>query len=72
MAQWEIEESRTKYSDLYDFAPVGYLTFDKNGLISVTVISKDITKLKALSLTDKLTGLYNRRGLFALVEQLLN
>jgi diguanylate cyclase (GGDEF)-like protein/PAS domain S-box-containing protein len=47
-------------------------------ITSVTVISKDITKLKsmeaklkALSLTDKLTGLYNRRGLFALVEQLL-
>jgi len=46
-------------------------------ITSVTVISKDITKLKsmeaklkALSLTDKLTGLYNRRGLFALVEQL--
>ena len=46
-------------------------------ITSVTVISKDITKLKsmeaklkALALTDKLTGLYNRRGLFALVEQL--
>ena len=47
-------------------------------ITSVTVISKDITKLKimeeklkALALTDKLTGLYNRRGLFALVEQLI-
>ena len=29
----ELEESRSKYSDLYDFAPVGYFTFDKNGLI---------------------------------------
>ena len=29
----ELEESRTKYADLYDFAPVGYFTFDKNGLI---------------------------------------
>jgi len=28
-------------------------------------------KLRALSLIDELTGLYNRRGLFALVEQLL-
>ncbi|CAG0957807.1 MAG: PAS domain-containing sensor histidine kinase [Candidatus Methanoperedens sp.] len=32
-AQRELEESRNRYSDLYDFAPVGYFTFDKNGLI---------------------------------------
>jgi len=32
-AHTEIEESSVKYSDLYDFAPVGYFTFDKNGLI---------------------------------------
>jgi PAS domain S-box-containing protein len=33
-AQIETEESREKYIDLYDFAPVGYLTFDDKGLIS--------------------------------------
>jgi PAS domain S-box-containing protein len=33
-AQHEIEESQTRYMDLYDFAPVGYLTFDEMGLIS--------------------------------------
>jgi PAS domain S-box-containing protein len=32
-SQIQLEESRSKYSDLYDFAPVGYFTFDKNGLI---------------------------------------
>ncbi len=31
--QVELEESRSMYSDLYDFAPVGYLTTDKKGLI---------------------------------------
>ncbi|MFH1148365.1 MAG: histidine kinase [Pseudomonadota bacterium] len=31
--QAELEESHTKYCDLYDFAPVGYLTLDRNGLI---------------------------------------
>ena len=32
-AQKELEESRDRYSDLYDFAPVSYFSFDKNGLI---------------------------------------
>ena len=32
-SQAELEESRARYSDLYDFAPVGYFTFDRNGLI---------------------------------------
>ena len=31
--QSELEESRNRYSNLYDFAPVGYFTFDKNGLV---------------------------------------
>jgi len=33
-AREEVEEVLTKYTDLYDFAPVGYLTFDEKGLIS--------------------------------------
>jgi PAS domain S-box-containing protein len=32
-SQEELEASRSKYADLYDFAPAGYFTFDKNGLI---------------------------------------
>ncbi len=32
-AQVELEDSRQKYVDLYDFAPVGYFTFDTKGLI---------------------------------------
>jgi len=46
--------------------------------IAVTVVSKDITEykemeeaLRALSLTDELTGLYNRRGFFTLTDQFL-
>jgi PAS domain S-box-containing protein len=32
-AQVEREESHNRYSDLYDFAPISYFTFDKKGLI---------------------------------------
>jgi PAS domain S-box-containing protein len=32
-AQAEIERSRVKYVDLYDFAPIGYFTFDQKGMI---------------------------------------
>ena len=33
-AQSEIAESREKYLDLYDFAPVGCFSFDRNGVIT--------------------------------------
>lgn len=46
--------------------------------IALTVISKNITELKhmeeqlrSLSLTDELTGVYNRRGVITLTERLL-
>jgi len=33
VAQRRLEESQSKYVDLYDFAPIGYFTFDKHGKI---------------------------------------
>ncbi len=32
-AQIRLEDSRSRYSDLYDFAPLGYFTLDPNGMI---------------------------------------
>ena len=32
-AQLELEKTRDRYSDLYDFAPVGYFTISDKGLI---------------------------------------
>jgi diguanylate cyclase (GGDEF)-like protein/PAS domain S-box-containing protein len=60
---------------LRTFSPVT----DKDGkIVAVTIVSKDITgikqleeKLRTLTLTDELTGLYNRRGFLALVDPLL-
>src|SRR5208337_878674 len=60
---------------LRTFSPVR----DRSGTVTaVTVISKDITdyktmeaKLHALSITDELTGLWNRRGFYTFAEQQL-
>ena len=32
-AQLDLEESRDRYADLYDFAPLGYFTFSHKGII---------------------------------------
>ena len=53
-AQEELEESRAKYSDLYDFAPVGYFTFDKDGLIlEVNLAAANELGVKRSLLIDK-------------------
>ncbi len=38
-AQAELGESRDRFSELYDFAPVGYVTFDHDG----TVLEANLT-----------------------------
>jgi PAS domain S-box-containing protein len=50
-AQLSLEESRDRYLDLYDFAPVGYVTLSDNGLIqhinltAATLLGMDRIKL---------------------------
>lgn len=47
----ELEESRNRYADLYDFAPVGYVTLDRKGcvrqinLTGAAIIGKERTQL---------------------------
>ena len=38
-SQMKTAEEHRKYSDLYDFAPVGYFTFDKRGHIIETNVT---------------------------------
>jgi len=42
--QYELEQSRKKYSDLYDFAPVGYMTINEEGRI----VEANLTAAKKL------------------------
>jgi PAS domain S-box-containing protein len=44
--QNELEDARNRYTDLYDFAPIGYFIFDKNGLI----IQVNLTGAKKLGI----------------------
>lgn len=52
--QAELEESRNKLSDLYDFMPVGYFTFDQNYLIiDANSIGAEILAVQRNSLLAK-------------------
>src|SRR5208283_3636004 len=44
--QRELEQSRKEYSDLYDFAPVGYLTISEEGRI----VKTNLTAAKQLGM----------------------
>ncbi len=73
--QYEHKSQRDQRNFIRTFSPIR----NKDGWITaVTVVSTDISRqkgleesLRSLSITDSLTGLYNRRGLFALAEQQL-
>jgi PAS domain S-box-containing protein len=74
-SHYEYKSPRDGKYFLQTFSPVKNTAGE---VTAVTVISKEITslkkmedKLRTLSFTDELTGLYNRRGFFALAEQQL-
>jgi PAS domain S-box-containing protein len=61
-AQIELELSRQRYFELYNLAPVGYLTLDRQGLIleinlnAAELLGKPVGQLKGRLLTTCLSG----------------
>ncbi|GEM_PF-2129635 len=52
--QRELEKAQSKYFDLYHFAPIGYFTFDKNGLIiELNLAGADLLGLERERLLNK-------------------
>ena len=53
-AQEDLEHSRDTYAELYDFAPVGYFTFDSRGLIrEVNLTGAQLLGIERRMLADK-------------------
>jgi PAS domain S-box-containing protein/putative nucleotidyltransferase with HDIG domain len=53
----EVESTLEKYTDLYDFAPVGYITLDRNGVISAVNLSgADLLGVKRSGLIGRNLG----------------
>jgi diguanylate cyclase (GGDEF)-like protein/PAS domain S-box-containing protein len=74
--QFEYKSKKNKRHFFQTFSPV---LDDTGGIEAIMVVSKDITRLKemedlqrTLSITDELTGFFNRRGLHALAEMQIN
>jgi chemotaxis family two-component system sensor kinase Cph1 len=53
-AKIKLEDSRRKYFDLYNFAPVGYFTLDKDGIIlDVNLTGASLLRVEKLNLQKK-------------------
>lgn len=51
VTQKKLEDSRRKYFDLYNFAPVGYLTLDHNGIIqNVNLVGSELLGVERIKL----------------------
>jgi len=52
-AQEEIEASRSRYADLYDFSPVGYFVFSKTGkILAVNLTGAGLVRVERSSLVN--------------------
>ncbi|HUX89930.1 MAG TPA: PAS domain-containing protein [Gallionellaceae bacterium] len=53
-AQQELEETRDRYADLYDYAPVGYLTLDEKGtVLEINLTGAGMLGMERLNIVGK-------------------
>jgi PAS domain S-box-containing protein len=75
--QQRLEEARDRYAELYDFAPVGYLTLDERGhilelnLTAATLLGQERTRLLGKTLSSWLSG-PDKRALLAHLASVLH
>lgn len=61
--QQALEETRDRYAQLYDFAPVGYLTLDRNGIIqNINLTAAALLGRERLTVLKKPLGPFLARG----------
>ncbi len=74
----ELEISRNKFSELYDFAPVGYFTFDRHGIIKdVNLTATEFLGIERRLLADTpfsnfIVDAEGREVFFSHLESVLN
>ena len=73
LAQVQLAESRNKYADLYDFAPMGYLTLDKTGkIVEANLTAATMLGLERSKLLDRYFPLFLIETDRRVFRQLLN
>ena len=73
LAQVQLAESRNKYADLYDFAPMGYLTLDKTGkIVEANLTAATMLGLERSKLLDRYFPLFLMETDPRVFRQLLN
>lgn len=61
--QHRLEEARNQYTDLFDFAPLGYLVLDKKGVIvNINLTACDLLGLKRATIKGKPLSAYMASG----------
>lgn len=65
--QLQLEETRDRYADLYDYAPVSYLTLDKHGnVLEINLTGCTLLGLNRASIVDKPFSIHLATGQYRL------